>query len=154
MMHPNSLALALVARTRQARKTLSLSHVREVMTDLFGQQFHAARVLSLANGVAGVLSAAVLSLHAIGHAYAQLAGITSKSGIKQVDRLVGNDGLSLDKLMSAWIGHVVGGSWHICVAMDWTDFDDDDHTTLCIYQVTSHGRALPLCWKTTRKSQL
>ena len=23
-----------------------------------------------------------------------------------------------------------------------------------IYQVTSHGRALPLCWKTTRKSQL
>ena len=71
MMHPNSLALALVARTRQARKTLSLSHVREVMTDLFGQHLHAARVLSLANGVAGVLSAAVLSLHAIGHAYAQ-----------------------------------------------------------------------------------
>lgn len=105
MMHPNSLALVLVARTRQARRTLSLSHVREVMTDLFGQHLHAARVLSLANGVAGVLSAAVLSLHAIGHAYAQLAGITSNSGIKQVDRLMGNDGISLDKLMSAWIGH-------------------------------------------------
>jgi hypothetical protein len=154
MRHPNSLALALVPRTSRARKTLSLSHVRDVMTDLFGAHLHAARVLSLANGVAGLLSAAVLSLHAIGHAYAQLAGITSKSGIKQVDRMVGNDAISMDKLMSAWLGHVVSGASQVYVAMDWTDFDDDDHTTLCIYQVTSHGRALPLCWKTTRKSQL
>lgn len=124
------------------------------MGDLFGGQLHAARVLSLANGVAGVLTSAVLSLHAIGQAYARLAEITPKSGVKQVDRLIGNDGISLELVMALWCRHVVGDAAEIRVAMDWTDFDDDDHTTLCIYQVTSHGRAMPLCWKTLRKSQL
>ena len=41
---------------------------------MFGQEMHAARVQSLANGVVGVLMAAVLSIHAIGQAYALLAG--------------------------------------------------------------------------------
>lgn len=38
--------------------------------------------------------------------------------------------------------------------MDWTDFDDDDHTTLCVYLVTRAGPALPLIWKTAKKSAL
>jgi hypothetical protein len=38
--------------------------------------------------------------------------------------------------------------------MDWTDFEDDDHTTLCVYLVTTHGRAMPLAWKTVKKSTL
>jgi hypothetical protein len=33
---------------------------------IFGTDLHAMRVLSLANGVAGVLDAAVVSIHAIG----------------------------------------------------------------------------------------
>ncbi len=74
---------------------------------------HAARVLSLANGVAGVLTAAVLSLHAIGQAYARLAEITPKSGVKQIDRLVGNDGIRLDKVMALWSRHVVGDAAEI-----------------------------------------
>ncbi|MCC6214173.1 MAG: IS4 family transposase, partial [Polyangiaceae bacterium] len=45
------------------------------------------RVPSLGNGVAGVLNAAMLSIHAIGQAYARLAGITPKAGVKQVDRM-------------------------------------------------------------------
>lgn len=51
------------------------------------------RVPSLGNGVAGVLNAAMLSIHAIGQAYARLAGITPKAGVKQVDRMLGNDGI-------------------------------------------------------------
>jgi hypothetical protein len=31
-------------------------------------------------------------------------------------------------------------------ALDWTKFDEDDHATLCMYVVTSHGRATPLAW--------
>jgi hypothetical protein len=40
------------------------------------------------------------------------------------------------------------------IAMDWTDFDDDDHTTLCAYMVTRHGRATPMVWQTVKKSEL
>ena len=40
---------------------------------------HALRVVSLANGVAGVLNAAVLSVHAVGQAYARVAEISFKS---------------------------------------------------------------------------
>ena len=39
------------------------------------------------------------------------------------------------------------------VALDWTDFDEDDHTTLSLQCVTEHGRTTPLMWKTIVKSK-
>jgi hypothetical protein len=36
----------------------------------------------------------------------------------------------------------------IQVAMDWTDFDHDDQSTLVLSLITGHGRALPLIWTT------
>ena len=42
----------------------------------------------------------------------------------------------------------------IVVALDWTEFDKDDHSTIAAYLVTSHGRATPLVWKTVCKSEL
>jgi len=124
------------------------------MEELLGEDLHALRVLSLANGVAGVLAAAMLSIHAIGQAYAQLAQIKPKSGVKQLDRLLSNDGIELDLVQRRWVEYVVGNHPSIIIAMDWTDFDDDDHTTLCAYLVTTHGRAMPLVWKTVKKSKL
>jgi hypothetical protein len=115
---------------------------------------HAARVQSLANGVVGVLTAAILSIHAVGQAYAKLAGIKAKSGIKQIDRLLSNTGIGVDKIQQEWVKFVVGVRKQIVIAMDWTDFDDDDHTTLCAYLVTNHGRATPMVWQTVRKSEL
>lgn len=63
---------------------------------------------------------------AIGRAYAELAGIREKSGIKQVDRLLSADGVVLSEVMALWVRYVVGQTPSIVVAMDWTDFDDDD----------------------------
>ncbi len=136
------------------RKLWTLSHTRGAMGKLFGEDVHVARVKSLANGVAGVLNAAVVSIAAIGRAYAQLAQVETKSGIKQVDRLLSNEEVKLEELLPLWVRHVVGSTASIVVAMDWTDFDDDDHTTLCAYLVTTHGRAMPLAWKTVKKSAL
>lgn len=136
------------------RRTLDLKHTRRFAEQVFGEGLHALRVLSLANGVAGVLSAAVLSIHAIGQAYAQVAKITAKSGIKQVDRMLSNGGIDLDVLLRMWVQFVVGDSSEIVIALDWTDFEPDDHTTLCAYLVTTHGRAMPLAWRTVRKSKL
>ncbi len=44
-----------------ARKTFNLAHTRALVDQAFGADRHALRVVSLANGVAGVLNAAVLS---------------------------------------------------------------------------------------------
>lgn len=131
-----------------------LDHTRALLQDVFGEDVHLARVRSMANGVAGVLSATMASVAAIGRAYAGLAGIKTKSGIKQVDRLLSNDGVALDEVMPLWIKHVVGTTESITVALDWTDYDDDDHTTLCVSLITTHGRATPLAWRTVKKSEL
>ncbi len=112
------------------------------------------RVLSLANGVVGVLHAAVLAIHAIGQAYAKVASIKPKSGVKQVDRLLSNAGIDVSHSLRSWVEFVIGVRKEIVVALDWTDFEKDDHTTLCAYLVTRHGRATPLAWKTVKKSAL
>ena len=42
----------------------------------------------------------------------------------------------------------------IVVALDWTEFDADNQSTIALYLVTKHGRATPLLWKTVVKSEL
>jgi len=138
----------------QRRKLLRLEQTREFVEGLFGEDEHALRVLSLANGVAGVLEAATISIHAIGQAYAKLSGITPKSGTKQIDRLLSNPGVEIEQLQPSWMQFVLAARGEAVIALDWTDFDDDDHTTLCAYLVTTHGRATPLAWKTVNKSGL
>ena len=49
---------------------------------------------------------------------------------------------------------LVGPREEVLVALDWTDFDKDDHTTLVASLITSHGRATPMVWKTVKKSAL
>jgi hypothetical protein len=149
-----ALLQTLQLERKNRRNLLDLEHTRRLVSDIFGSDVHARRVLSLANGVAGVLNTAVLSIHAIGQAYARLAKVTAKSGVKQIDRLLGNDGLTVDQVLELWVRHVVGNHPSVLVALDWTDFDADDHTTLCAYLVTTHGRAMPLLWKTVAKSTL
>jgi hypothetical protein len=144
----------LLPRAKSRRKTLRLGHTRRFVSRVFGGDLHALRVVSLANGVVGVLNAAVLSIAAIGQAYARVANITPKSGVKQVDRMLSNDGLELTVVMKRWVQFVVGTAQSVVLALDWTDFDKDDHTTLCAYLVTTHGRAMPLAWKTVKKSEL
>lgn len=144
----------LLPKGRSRRSLFDLAHVRVALEDLFGEDLHLARVRSMANGVVGILGASLVSVAAIGRAYARIAEIESKSGVKQVDRLLSNDGVRLDEVMPLWIRHVIGTIENIVVAMDWTDFDDDDHTTLCVYLVTTHGRATPLAWRTVKKSTL
>lgn len=137
-----------------SKSLLSVEQTRGFMDEVFGEHLHAALVRSMSNGVSGVLNATLASVAAIGRAYAELAKISSKSGIKQVDRLLSNEGVQLPEVMALWVKHVVGETPSIVVAMDWTDFDGDDQTTLCVSLMTTHGRATPLAWKTVKKSKL
>jgi hypothetical protein len=133
---------------------LDVKHTGVFLNALFAEEMHAARVASLANGVVGVLTAALVSIHAIGQAYAAVAGIKAKSGVKQIDRLLSNAGIDVTLIQQEWVKFVVGARKEIVVALDWTEFDDDDHSTLCAYLVTNHGRATPLVWQTVQKSEL
>ncbi|WP_437650999.1 IS4 family transposase [Sorangium sp. So ce362] len=140
--------------TQTSRPKVDPKYIQTFVENLFGDDLHAMRVLSLANGVVGVLHAAVLAIHAIGQAYAKVANVKPKSGVKQVDRLLGNTGIDVFHSLKSWVEFVIGVRKEIVVALDWTDFEKDDHTTLCAYLVTRHGRATPLAWKTVKKSAL
>lgn len=144
-----------MALAGQRKRTLRIEHVREFTRVLFAEvEVHAKRIESLANGVGGALTATMFTIHTIGQAYAAMAQIEATSGVKQVDRLLSNVGVDLAKLFPAWIQFVLGARSELTVALDWTEFDDDDHVTLCAYAVTRHGRATPLIWKTHQKSDL
>jgi hypothetical protein len=127
------------------------SFVGEVFAD---QDLHSKRLESLANGVAGTMRTARVSIHAIGQAYAEVADIRAKHGVKQIDRYLSNPAFDVWRLLQSWAAFVVGGRPEVVIALDWTDFEDDDHTTLAGYVVTQHGRATPLAWRTVRKSEL
>ena len=130
------------------------ANVQGFVHGLLGEDLHAKRVLSLGNAIVGVLHAAVLAIHAIGQAYARVAGIIPKNGVKQVDRLLSNDGIDLSVIFKLWVAFIVGVRKKIVIALDWTEFDKDDHATLCAYLVTRHGRATPLTWRSVPEVQL
>ena len=128
--------------------------VRNFVVGVFSEDLHAKRVLSLADAVLGVVTVASLAVSMIGHALAQARGLVDKHAIKQVDRLLSNEGVRVWDLFASFIRHVVGKREKIVVAMDWTDFDADDQTTLALHVVTGHGRATPLMWLTVGKDEL
>lgn len=57
-------------------------------------------------------------------------------------------------LAHATLAYVMAEREEAWVALDWTDFEAGDHTTLVASLVTSHGRATPLLWMTLQKSAL
>lgn len=154
-MNTSSDAVGAQKRGRKERRSrLDRAHTERFVDECFGADLHAKRVLALANGVVGVLRSARLSVHAIGQAYAALAEIAPKYGVKQVNRLLANEAIRPDELTPEWAEFVIGVRTEIVVALDWTEFDGDDHATLAAYVVTRHGRATPLAWKTVNKSTL
>ena len=137
-----------------ATPQLSPTRVREVVSEILSDDVHATRVLSFANGVVGVLHAAALGIHAIGQGLASAMGLDPKHATKQVDRLLSNTGITVWAWFAQWVTFVVAARQELVVALDWTEFDADDHSTIALYLITSHGRATPLVWKTVRKSEL
>lgn len=123
--------------------------VASVFEDMHGQRLDA-----LANYAEATMRAMRAGIHAIGAAYAETADIKPKHGIKQFDRFLSNKGLDVAKLRGDWARFVLGGRPEVLLALDWTEFDDDDHATICLYVVTTHGRATPLAWQTYKKSEL
>jgi hypothetical protein len=65
-----------------------------------------------------------------------------------------NRGIEVDALFMRWVAYVVGQRPAIVVAMDWTDFDADNQSTIMLSLLSSHGRSTPLIWLSVDKTTL
>ena len=126
----------------------------EYLSGIFSNDIHAKRIESLANGAVGVMAGACLAVSAIGLALAQVRNLNTKHAIKQVDRMLGNAKIVVWEMFALWVPEIVGQRTAVVVAMDWTDFDADDQSTLALHLVTNHGRATPLLWLSVGKDEL
>lgn len=139
---------------RGARAGIPPELVRAFVHDLLAEEVHAKRVASIANAVTGVTRASTLSIQMIGHGLSAALDKNSKHAIKQVDRLLSNAGVDVWALFATWVPYVLADRSDAVVAIDWTDFEPDDHVTCAAHLVTNHGRATALVWKTIPKSAL
>jgi hypothetical protein len=135
-------------------RTLGFQDISRFVSGLFDGDLHAKRVLSLANATLGVVRTASLAVNTIGQGLALARGLVTKHAIKQVDRLLSNEGIDIDAALRHWVPYVVGSRPSIKVAMDWTDFDADGQTTIMLSLMTRHGRATPLVWLTVATATL
>ncbi len=131
-----------------------LEGVRGFIGELYGHELHAKRVDALAGATLGVMAGASLAVAMIGQALAQARGLVTKHAVKQVDRLMSNQGIDVWDSFAHWVPQQVGAQQDVLVAMDWTDFDRDGQSTVVLSLVTGHGRAAPLIWLTVWKEEI
>jgi hypothetical protein len=78
----------------------------------------------------------------------------SKYGVKQVDRLLSNQGIEVDAFFEHWVPYVIGARTAAVIALDWTSFAGGGHEALVLSMLTRHGRATPLLWRTVEADTL
>ncbi len=91
-----------------------LGEVRSFLGELYGPDLHAKRIDALAGATLGVKAAASLAVAMIGQALAQARGLVTKHAVKQVDRLLSNNGIDVWDSFARWCRirwAVVGTSW-------------------------------------------
>lgn len=96
---------------------LDHSTILQHIDDIFGQDMHAKRVLSLANATHGVIESGSLAIHAIGCGLSAVRSVTRKHAVKQIDLLLTNTKLNVWKLFHDWVPYVVGERTEIVVSM-------------------------------------
>ncbi len=133
---------------------LDAESIVSVVDSAFGEELHRKQVLSVANAALGLIHGSTLGVAAMGRALAQALELEPKHAIKQVDRFLSNEEVDVIALQRKWVGFVTAERKELLVALDWTDFDADDQTTIALNLITSHGRATPLMWQTVKKSEL
>jgi hypothetical protein len=135
-------------------QTVGFQDVSPLASGLFDGDLHAKRVLSLTNATLGVVRTASLAVCTIGQGLALARGLLPKHAIKQMDRLLSNEGITIDAALRHWVPCIVGSRPTISVAIDRTDFAADGQTTIMLSLLTSHGRASPLVWLTVASATL
>jgi Transposase DDE domain len=143
-----------VEGSSRSERQVGREQLEEFVEGIFGEEIHAKRVESLIDGVDGVLHAATLGIRAIGQGLAVAQGLAPKHAIKQVDRLLSNAKLGMERVFRCWVSFVVAKRAAIFVNFDWTELEDSDQSLVVLGMQTGHGRSTPLVWKTITRSLL
>lgn len=137
-----------------ANKQISFETIHRFLRTMFAGDLHAKRILSLAGATLGAIESASLAVALIGQGLALARGLVTKHAIKQVDRMLANQGIDVDALLHHWVPFVVGKRPSMTVAMDWTEFEADGQATIMLSLLCRHGRATPLIWHLMRSNLL
>lgn len=133
---------------------ISLSQTQTMIDDIFQENMHKKRKMSLANATLGLLQSASSFIHSIGKGLAEVLNLQCKHAVKQVDRLLSNKKFNIWDCAAFWVPYVIGESSAIYVVLDWTSFAGDEQSTICLNLVTRQGCATPLVWHSVKNSQL
>jgi hypothetical protein len=138
----------------KAESADKLVKISSVIKDIYGDDLHKKRQLSIAYAAMGLLSSESLFLHRMAEGLVDARGGDKKHATKQIDRLLSNKGISVWDLSEHWVSYVLGAHKEVVVALDWTSFFDDEQSMLSLNIVTGKGLATPLLWKSVDKKQL
>jgi len=131
-----------------------LVKISSVIKEIYGDDLHKKRQLSIAYAAMGLLASESLFLHRMAEGLVDTRGGNKKHAAKQIDRLLSNKGISVWDLSEPWVKYVLADHKEIMVALDWTSFFDDEQSMLSLNIVTGKGLATPLLWKSVDKKQL
>lgn len=131
-----------------------LVKISTVIREIYGDDLHKKRQLSIAHAAMGLLASESLFLHRMAEGLVDTRGGNKKHAVKQIDRLLSNKGISVWDLSEPWVKYVLADHKEIMVALDWTSFFDDEQSMLSLNIVTGKGIATPLLWKSVDKKQL
>src|SRR5271167_5192044 len=106
--------------TISARQRAQLADVRAFVGEVYGADLHTKRIDSLAGATLGVMQSASLAVAMIGQALALAKGLVTKHAIKQVDRMLSNNGIDVWDSFARWVPQQMAGCREALVAMDWT----------------------------------
>ncbi len=84
------------------RRRAQVADVRGFVGGVFGADLHAKRIDSLAGATLGVMQSASLAVAMIGQALALAKGLATKHAIKQVDRMLSNNGIDVWDSFDRW----------------------------------------------------
>lgn len=133
---------------------LDYDAVHKFVLDLVGEVLHPKQVDSVAHAVVGAIHASTASITELGRAAARAREVNEKHSIKQVDRLLANSKVDPFEVMRHVVPVLVAGRSRIVVAVDWTEFASNGHSTVVASMITEHGRATPLMWLTVASKKL
>ena len=80
---------------KMGRAGEDFADVRAFIGGLYEPDLHAKRIAYLGGATLGAMTAASLAVAMIGQALAQARGLVTKHAIKQVDRLLSNNGIDV-----------------------------------------------------------
>lgn len=135
-------------------KNIEIGTCQQFVNNIFGEELHQKRQLSLANAALGLLSSGSAFLHKMGAGLAHARGLIKKHATKQIDRLLSNPGFDIWAVSEQYVPYIIGQRRVIFVALDWTSFYQDDQLTLSVNLISKQSKATPLIWKTIKDSQL